>query len=48
MNVSSAIDTRVVRTTLGANETPQHAWNPKNPICKCTVGVVSYYQCVRI
>jgi hypothetical protein len=25
INVSSAIDTKVVRTTLGANETPQHA-----------------------
>jgi hypothetical protein len=22
-----------VKTTLRANETPQHAWNPNNPTC---------------
>jgi hypothetical protein len=22
-----------VKTTLKANETPQHAWNPNNPTC---------------
>jgi hypothetical protein len=27
------MDTRVVRTTLEANETLQHAWNPKNLTC---------------
>ncbi len=32
-NVSSDMDTRVVRTTLEATETLQHAWNPKNLTC---------------
>jgi hypothetical protein len=27
------MDTRVVRTTLEATETLQHAWNPKNLTC---------------
>ncbi len=33
IGVSSAINIRVVKTTLRANETPQHAWNPNNPTC---------------
>jgi hypothetical protein len=31
--VSSAINIRVVKTTLKVSETPQRAWNPNNPTC---------------
>ncbi len=48
VSVSNAIDTKVVRTTLEANGTPQLAWNPNNPTWKCNVGLVFYYQCAKI